>query len=353
MRAFLIGAGAALSLGGCAATMPNPPWAVGEQPALVQARVETVVDTDPTVDADDPALWADAKNPARAVMFGTDKTDGLYVHNMDGTVRQFLPSGPLNNVDTRTGFVVDGREQVLVAATNDGKMGINLYLFDPATMVTRDWGFVATDMGEPYGSCMGRSGDDFYLIANNKLGDIKQWRVRAGASGPEVTLLGSRKLASQLEGCVSDDVNGVLYVGEEDVGIWAFPLDATITAEPRSVARVDRKRITDDVEGLTIMQDGDSRYLIASSQGDSTFAVFRIADGIETYVGRFAVIDGVTIDGVTETDGVDAWSGPIGPFAEGALAMHDDRDGNGPQQNFKIVDWRDVRAALNLVAPSR
>lgn len=60
------------------------------------------------------------------------------------------------------------------------------------------------------------------------------------------------------------------------------------------------------------------------------------------------MIDGETIDGVTETDGVDAWSGPIGPFPEGALAMHDDRDGTGPQQNFKIVDWRDVRAAMKL-----
>lgn len=345
---IVLAAVAATMLAGCATTMPNPPWALGEAPALVRARVETLVTTDPTVDADDPAFWADPADPLRAVMFGTDKTDGLYVHNMDGGVRQFLPSGPLNNVDLRTGFMVDGREQVLVAATNDGKLGINLYLFDPTTMQTRDWGFVATDMGEPYGSCVGRSGDTFYVVANNKLGDIKQWTVRAGANGPELTLRGSRKLSSQLEGCVSDDVNGTLYVGEEDVGIWRFPLDPTVAAEPKSVARIDRQRITDDVEGLTIMQDGDARYLIASSQGDSTFAVFRITGGTETYVGRFAVVDGDTIDGVTETDGVDAWSGPIGPFPEGALAMHDDRDGTGPQQNFKMVDWRDVRAALKL-----
>lgn len=335
-------------LAGCATAPLDPPWKLGEPPAIVRASVETLVATDPTVDADDPALWADPADPARAVMFGTDKTDGLYVHNLDGSVRQFLPSGPLNNVDTRSGFVVDGKPQLLVAATNDGKMGINLYLFDPATLHARDWGFVPTDMGEPYGSCVGKLGDDYLLIANNKLGEIKQWQLRAGPGGPQVELMGTRKLDSQLEGCVVDDVNRVLYVGEEDVGIWRFPLDPAQGTAAASVARVDGTRITSDVEGLTIMQDGPHRYLIASSQGDSTYNVFRIADRTERYVGRFAVDDGDAIDRVTDTDGVDAWSGPIGRFPEGAVAMHDDKDGAGPQQNFKIVDWRDIRAALKL-----
>jgi 3-phytase len=36
------------------------------------------------------------------------------------------------------------------------------------------------------------------------------------------------------------------------------------------------------------------------------------------------------------------------PYPEGAVAMHDDRAGAGPQQNSKIIDWRDIRAALKL-----
>ncbi|GAA0731459.1 phytase [Sphingomonas japonica] len=348
MRTAPIASLLATLLAGCAPTPLDPPWRLGEAPPIVNASVETFVTTDPTVDADDPALWADPADPSRAVMFGTDKTDGLYVHNLDGSVRQFLPSGPLNNVDTRPGFVIDGRPQLLVAATNDGRLGINLYLFDPATLETRDWGFVPTDMGEPYGSCMGKLGDEYLLIANNKLGDIKQWRLRAGASGPEVTMMGIRKLGGQLEGCVVDDMAGVLYVGEEDVGVWRFPLDPAQGTQAMPVAKVDGVRITADVEGMTILQDGANRYLIVSSQGDSTFNIFRIAQGSETYVGRFAVDDSAAIDRVTATDGVDAFSGPIGPFPEGAVAMHDDRDGAGPQQNFKIVDWRDIRAALKL-----
>jgi 3-phytase len=256
----------------------------------VGAIVETVVETDPQVDADDPALWADATDPTRAVMFGTDKSDGLYVHNLDGSVRQFLPSGALNNVDLRTGFRVDGREDmVLVAATNDQHMGINLYLFDPRTLETRDYGYLQADMGEPYGFCMGKRADGFYLIANNKLGDIRIWRVSGGAAGPVTTSVRSLKLGSQLEGCVVDDAADTLYVGEENVGIWKFAFDPAAGPEPVSVAKVDRQRITDDVEGLTTMRDGSNSYLIASSQGDDTYPVFRIEGERETYVGRFAI----------------------------------------------------------------
>src|SRR3546814_6721634 len=70
------------------------------------------------------------------------------------------------------------------------------------------------------------------------------------------------------------------------------------------------------------------------------------SDVCSSDLGRFAV-EGGAIDPVTGTDGLSAWSGPIGPFPEGALAMHDTDDGAG-QQNFKLVDWRQVRRALGL-----
>ncbi len=340
----------ALAVAGCATTPSVPRWSAGDPPAIVHAVVETVVTTDAAVDADDPALWADSKEPLRAVMFGTDKTGGLYVHNLDGSVRQFLPSGAVNNVDLRTGFPIGDRDDmVLVAATNDERMGINVYLFDPRTLETRDFVFIPTHMGEPYGFCMGKRGDDFYLIANNKLGDIRIWQVAANGNVPGVALVRSLKLGSQLEGCVVDDAADTLYVGEEDVGIWRFDFDPAGSPDALSVAKVDRQRITDDVEGLTIMRDGANNYLIASSQGDDTYAVFRIEPAGEAYVGRFAITDRGNIDGVTSTDGIDAWSGPIGEYPEGLIAVHDDMDQpTRGQQNFKLVDWRDVKRAMKL-----
>jgi len=338
---------ALMMLAGACATGPR--WAGGEPPALVTAAMETVVTTNPAVDADDPALWADRADPSRAVMFGTDKTDGLYVHNLDGSARQYFPSGALNNVDLRTGFVIDGKEYVLVGASADEKFGLFTYLFDPATLETREWGFIPTGDWSPYGFCMAKLGDAFYLIADGKDGQVKVWTVAPGRDGPQAELVRTAKVGSQPEGCVVDDAAGNLYVGEEDVGIWRLAFGAGASDELESIAKVDGRRLTADVEGLTIMRDGPHKYLIASSQGDDTYNVFRIEGAAHTYVGRFAIVDGETIDGVTATDGLDAWSGPIGQFPEGAVAFHDDEDAPAPgQQNYKVVDWRDIRTALNL-----
>lgn len=338
-----------LLVGACAT---GPRWSNGEPPVLVKAALETVVSSDGQVDADDPAFWADAKDTSRALMFGTDKTDGLYVHNMDGTVRQFFPSGALNNVDLRTGFRLGGKEYVLVGASADEKLGLFTYLLDPATLETKEWGFASTGDFEPYGFCMAKKDGNFYLIADAKSGEIRIWTVTPDAAGqPTTTLVRTLRLGSQPEGCVVDEETDSLYVGEEDVGIWKFGFSAGASETPESIAKVDGKRLTDDTEGLTIMRDGPHKYLIASSQGDDTYNVFRMDGAAHTYVGRFAIVDGDMIDGVTATDGLDAWSGPIGQFPEGVIGFHDDDDRPDPgQQNYKLVDWRDIRKGLNLPA---
>lgn len=323
--------------------------AVGDPPKPVHAVVETRVTTDSAVDADDPALWADARDPARALLFATDKSDGLYVHDLDGSVRAFFPDGPLNNVDLRSDFEVDGKKRVLVAASDRRQFGIRLYLLDPDTLATERYGFIPTDIGEPYGFCVGRVGELIYAIVGNKQGELLQVRIEATAQGPVGTVVRTLSVGSQPEGCVVDDEAQYLYLGEEDVGVWRFDLDPGAEAEPIEVARVDNHRLKADVEGLALLQDGAEKYLIVSSQGDSTFPVFRIAGSRYEYVGRFAVVAGARIDAVTETDGVSAWSGPIGRYPNGLIAMHDDEDApHAGQQNYKLVDWRDVKQALGL-----
>ena len=328
--------------------LPQGSAALGDPAQVVPAEIETLVTMDPQVDADDPALWADPRDPSRAVIFATDKSDGLYVHDMDGKVRQFLPDGPLNNVDLRTGFVVNGKEYVLVAATERNIFGIATYLFDPDTFETRPYGFIATgpEFGEPYGFCTAKIDGQFYLIPNNKDGDIRIYRLETEVATATATLERSLKVGSQPEGCVADDKAKRLYVGEEDIAIWRFDLGPDAGSDPVMVAPVDGKRLAADVEGLTIMRDRGTDYLVASSQGDATYPVWRIDNDSYHYAGRFAV-EGGAIDAVTGTDGLDAWSGPIGPFSEGAIAMHDTDDGAG-QQNYKVVDWRKVREALSL-----
>jgi 3-phytase len=58
------------------------------------------------------------------------------------------------------------------------------------------------------------------------------------------------------------------------------------------------------------------------------------------------------VDAVTGTDGIAAMNGRIGPFAEGLIVVQDDADeapgAKGERQNFKLVEWRAIKAALRL-----
>lgn len=325
----------------------------------VPSSLETAAVASVNADAaDDPAIWAAAPGTrARfagreidGFVLGTDKKAGLYAYGLDGAVLQFLPDGLLNNVDLREGVVVDGRPQVLIGASDRGRMGVALYLFDPASPdpqnALRPWGLIPSDLGEPYGFCLGRRGDAVVAVLIGKDGQARQYRITEAAGVPKGAEERRFAVGSQSEGCVIDDRAGRLYVGEEAKGVWTYDLDPASGDARTQLARVDRARLVADVEGTTLIREGDATWLIVSSQGDSAFAVWRV-DQAPTYVGRFEVTAANGVDAVTGTDGLDAHSGPIGAFPEGLLVIQDDVN-EGGAQNFKFVDWREVKRALGL-----
>jgi 3-phytase len=332
---------------------------VGEG-APVRAVLETPsVGTAGQDAADDPAVWASATPvriggvSARGFVAGTDKKAGLYIYGLDGAILQFLPEGLLNNVDLTEGLSVGGRPQVVLGASDrtPGKTGIALYLFDPAGAgdnAVRPWGMIATDVVEPYGFCFARRGDEVHAILVGHKGELRQFVLTVDAAGrPAARLVRRAEIGTISEGCAADEATNALYVAEENVGVWRYGLDPASGAARTLIQPIAPGVLVADAEGLTILQDGAARYLIGSSQGDSTFPVWRIDGDAPVYKGRFVVQAG-TIDGVTGTDGLDALGGPVGDaFPEGVVVIQDDVNDVGTQ-NFKYVDWRDIRAALAL-----
>lgn len=333
----------------------------GDPAVAVTASAETAsVGTADADAADDPAIWAPAAGGGLrfegrdlpGIVIGTDKKAGLYVYGLDGAQLQFLPEGLLNNVDLRDGFVVDGRPQLLVGASDRGaRRGVALYLLDPASGEAsnrlRPWGAVGSDVAEPYGFCMGRRGDAFVAVLVAKDGQVRQYRITADGGQPKGVEERRLALGSQPEGCVVDDRAGAIYVGEEAKGVWRFALDPAAGDSPTLIAPADNKRLVPDVEGVTLMRDAAATYLLVSSQGDSAFAVWQVDGAAPRYRGRFRVAGAAGIDEVTGTDGLDGFAGPIGSYPDGMLAIQDDID-TGGTQNFKFVDWRAVKRALGL-----
>lgn len=330
---------------GCATIEPEPTASV--MAAAETARVGGSGDA-----ADDPGFWL-ASDPADSLILGTDKTAGLYVYDLAGEVLQFLPVGRLNNVDVRDGFMTaDGATVAIAAATNRTTVTLDLFIIDPATgtVMVPDDGAIPLDLDdEPYGVCLYmRDREGLFAGVTAKDGTFVQYQIIHDDEGFGAIEARRFDLGSITEGCVFDERSRALFIAEENVGVWRYGADHETGDVREAVAAVDGRRLVADAEGATIYAEGeDGGYLIVSSQGDDAYAVFALPQA--RYVGRFSVADNAEagVDGTTETDGIMAVSDALPGYPEGVFIVQDDADDEGGQ-NFKIIDWRDIAAALNL-----
>ena len=334
-----------LLLAGCVSTQPVTS-------SLPTASVSAKVETQPvaTVEdaADDPAIWRNAANPAQSLIIGTDKRAGIHVYDLQGRQVSFTPSPRLNNVDLRD---VGGRIGVLVAASDRQDLTqaqMALFRLDMASRKLLPLATLAVGPGEAYGMCLWQRASDKALFGFVVLKDgrIDQIAIDLNTAIPSGKVVRSMKLGTQSEGCVVDDRTGILYVAEEDVGLWKFDAAPDGANVPTAIAKADGKQIVMDAEGVALAPSGtDGGYVIVSSQGDNAYAVYKLPEA--NYVGRFRIYDGA-IDGVQETDGIELMLGDFGPDFSGGLFVVQDGDNMPETQNFKFVDWAEIKRALGL-----
>ena len=292
--------------------------------------------------ADDPALWVHPGDAGQSLILGTDKTKGLYVYGLDGVERQRLDVGRVNNVDVRGSIAVasnrgvNGLSWFRIGSDNDGARVSHV----GDTPVTRT---------EPYGICLGQIKGQFLAAVTYKDGAIELWRATGGARElPEVSLERTVLLDSQLEGCVFDDSEMRLFIGEEGHGIWVLDISRS-TAEPEELDTIAAGNgLVADVEGLSLYITPDGGYLVASAQRADRFVIY---DRLPPYgiVGAFRIAGSADgrVDRVSHTDGIDISSTAMPGFPLGVLIVQDDANPrSGVNQNFKIVDWRNVAAAI-------
>ena len=190
--------------------------------------------------------------------------------------------------------------------------------------------------------------------------------------------------------------NGMLYAGQEDIGIGRMRAD--LTGTPKLIDKVREygvpgtydeeteectpgidpgfggTKVSADAEGLTLLteSDGDG-YILASSQGDNTFAAYdRELEDASEYEGGFRVAaPNDTLDGSEECDGAAVLNAPLGSkYPNGLLVVQDGHDapGDGDPTNFTFVDlakgrtgsarrhsrerhgstWRDAESAIGV-----
>ncbi len=330
-----------------------------EEPAVIERSdlpsVYAVVETDPVRGegdaADDPAIWIHPSDASLSLILGTDKRVGLSVYDLSGREVQFLSRGRINNVDLRQGVAMADGPVTLAVATNRTERAMDIFSVSAEGRVDLAMA-QALEIEDPYGICMHLdAAGAAYAYVNGSDGAYEIWRLNEGGElAPE--RIDRFSVQTKPEGCVVDDATSIAYIGEEEHGIWKMPARAGGSEEKTLLDSVDSARLTADVEGLDIYRTAEGEaILVASSQGDYSFALYDLNDG-DAYLGSVRISDnpGAEIDGAEETDGLAVSTVNLGPgFEQGVLVVQDGFNRRPEEkQNFKLVPWSSIARALDL-----
>jgi 3-phytase len=345
-------------------------------------------------DADDPAFWIHPTDRSRSLVLTAVKDGGARVYDLQAGLIQSLspfPSGSpvsrFNNIDVQYGFLMaDGSRRDLAVATDRGRDVLRIWSIDagaaggplsyigaadpsrlfPTRPTSADNPLSAQNTG--YGLALYRDvrADKLYALATQRSqARIAQYELVAQNDGtvgyqfvrdwsfPSMTV-GTTTVSltgRQFEGMVVDQQTGMLYAGQEDVGIWRVDL-ATGFAEPDpfvlSRTYAPGSPLLADIEGVTIYYGSNGAgYLLASSQGNNSFAVFE-RSGANAYLGSFSVNSGNGIDSVQESDGADVTNLALPGYPQGLFVTQDGANAPSGDTNFKYVSWAEIAAEQGL-----
>lgn len=308
--------------------------------------------------ADDPAIWVHPTDVSRSMIYGSNKKGGLASYNLAGEEVAYYAIGNVNNVDILDQFPL-GKDRVpILGCSNRTHQSINLFRIDMPTgelkPVTTDTLFTDPALVDDiYGFCFAvdRRTNTAYCVINAKNGLVQQFRMVDKGGRIALELVRSIQMDSQPEGMVADAETGYLYIGEEGRGIWKTAIDPAAGTQMTLIKDSDdsNPNISYDIEGLSMYKDGDTGYLVASSQGNFSYAVFE-RTGDNRYVGSFKIQDGNGLDGVEETDGLDMVRDSLSPlYPRGLLVVQDGFNYDGETmvpQNFKLISMTKVLKLL-------
>lgn len=309
--------------------------------------------------ADDPAIWVNPANPAESLVYGSNKTGGLAVYNLQGKEIAYYPLGNINNVDILYNYPVrEDTAITILGCSNRSYQSIDLLSIDATGNLTN----VAAELlamdttliDDIYGFCFAvdTKTETPYCIINGKNGLMQQFEINVIPDhGLVLQLVRSVQFDSQTEGMVADNELGHLYVGEEGKGIWKLTIDPkqnTKTFVENSGAT--NPNIAYDIEGLSLYTTENGGYLVASSQGNFSYAVFDRM-GNNEYLNSFKITSTPTIDGVEETDGLEIVPNALNAdYPEGLMVVQDGFNYSGDSllaQNFKFVSFEQVLKQMN------
>lgn len=313
------------------------------QNPIVEASIKTDDVESEDDAADDPCVYINQEQIEKSLVIGTDKELGIDVYNLSGKRIQRFADGEVNNVDLRYDFPWNNHSIPLISTGNRTTNTIDFYYVDQTTNEVKRLATGVHHAGmEPYGSCMYKSPitQKMYVFVNSKSGKVIQWEVTAANEALLLNNVRRFDVGTTVEGCVVDDELQKFYISEERVGIWQYGAEPSDGNQRVMIDKTGTDgHLVADVEGLTIYRLNEGKgYLLASSQGENAFNIYRRENG--QFIGKFEIhYRGKRIE---STDGIDVTSHNLGDnFPFGMIVVQDGNRTN-PRQSFKYASWLDI-----------
>jgi 3-phytase len=244
-------------------------------------------------DTDDPAIWINRKNPAKSIVFGTDKhTNGaIYAFDLKGNIIENKTLRGIkrpNNIDVAYDFKINDSVRVDILAFTERERE-QVRIFSVPDMIPIDGGGLKvfedeknSNFRKPMGISIYSSpvDNEMYLIVGRKKGPkenyLYQYKLKSKKSQIEHKLVrkfGRFSGKKEIEAIAVDDELGFIYYSDEGHCIRKY------YAEPskgnKEISCFGGKHFKGDIEGIAIVAYEDMNgYLIVSNQDKNTFNVF-------------------------------------------------------------------------------
>jgi 3-phytase len=327
---------------------PEPSTVVDDGMATVPTALQLLPDG--AGDQDDMCVWVHPEDRSRSTIVTADKDQHrVLVYDLDGTVIQTLPTPMPGNIDVRYSFELSGQLTDIVAFVQR-KSGDKILVFsvDPVTRLLSRVDDDHIDGPNGYGGALYRSPttERFYFIKTTKSpgdGGIEQIELFDNGSG---RVSGRRVRQWELEGCegvVADDERSMLFIAQEDRGIWKVGAEPGDPTPGELLAEVEPGGLIADVEGLALYRLSDARgYLIASNQSANSFRIYERTEP-HRFLGTFSV------ENVIHTDGIEVCNTNLGPrFPQGLFACHTDQPADDAPSPVVVTPWQSIANELGL-----
>ncbi|NLE60269.1 MAG: phytase [Planctomycetes bacterium] len=303
----------------------------------------------------DAAIWIHPTDPAKSLLLITNEKRGLEVHDLGGLLLKHVDNGiePCY-VDIVYEFSLKGRtvDLALASCMAPDSAGVRVWQIDPASRklldVTAGRVIEVLDGRPPVGLCAYHSrktGKSFVFVTLRE-GPVEQYEL---FETPEGRVSGRRvrqfALAGEVKSCMADDEFGVVYVAEDDVGVWRFPAEPDAAPKGTCVIKVGENGLVPNAKGPAIYHASGGRgYLLVVSQGSK---------GAHTCVkvyerggdNRFLLTIDPSPAGFGALDhcsGLAVANQPtIAQFPQGVLALNDQINPNA-SEDFKLYCWGEI-----------